>query len=677
MVQGSVALLLSGALFATVAWSDSTALRGVYAEDIDASVEPCDDMFQYSNGKWHRENPVPASQPRWSRRWQAGEIAKDQLRTILESASRSNAPAGSSERQIGDFYAACMDETALNRLGVQPVQPLLDQIDSIRRPADLQRVFAALHAIAIDVPFRLHADSDSRDPTRVIANISAAGRGRGLPDRDSYLSSEPRFQAVRDRYKTYIVNLLQLAGSSAAQARVAADTVLRMETQFAQASLDNVSQRNPKAMDNKRTFAELRKLTPTFDWQAYYAASGLQPGDVNVVELRLMEEFERQLRATSLADWKTYLRWHVLDSAAPSLSDPFVQQEFDFRSAFLRGATQIRPRAVRCAEATDSALGEALGQKYVEQFFSADAKARVQTMVDNLRLAMRETIEGLTWMTPPTKARALEKLAAFHAKVGYPDRWKDYAGVSIRRDAYWESVLAGRRFAVSDGRTTINRPVDRSRWDMTPPTSNAGYRALRNEIIIPAGILQPPAFDMRAVDAINYGAIGSVIGHEIIHGFDDKGAQYDGQGRLSNWWAAEDLANFKARGECVVQQYQNYSIEPGIHHNGRLTLGEAIADQAGVRLAYRALQIAQRGKPAAPTLDGLTPEQQFFIAWGQFRGDVERPEFARSMMQSDNHPTGKYRVVGPLSNLPEFQQTFACQAGQPMVRPAPQRCDVW
>ncbi|WP_293854005.1 M13 family metallopeptidase [Steroidobacter sp.] len=677
MIHGSVALLLSSSLFASAAWSDTAALRGVYVGDIDASVEPCDDMFQHSNGKWHRENPVPASQPRWSRRWEAGEIAKDQLRTILEAAARSNAPAGSSERQIGDFYAACMDESALNRLGVRPVQPLLDRVDAIRQPADLQQAIATLHAVAIDVPFRLHAESDSHDPTRVIANIAGAGRGRGLPDRDYYLSSEPRFEAARDRYKLYIAKLLQLAGTSAEKAKAAAETVLRMETQFARASLDNVSQRNPKAMDNQRSFAELRKLTPTFDWQAYYGASGLQPGDVNVVELRLMEEFDRQLRSTSLADWKTYLRWHVLDSAAPSLSAPFVQEEFDFRSAYLRGATQIRPRAVRCAEATDIALGEALGQKYVEQYFSPEAKARAQTMVDNLRLALRETIEELTWMTPPTKARALEKLAAFQAKVGYPDRWKDYSSVSIRRDAYWESVLAGRRFAVSDGRATINRPVDRSRWDMTPPTSNAGYRALRNEIIIPAGILQPPSFDMQAVDAVNYGAIGSVIGHELIHGFDDKGSQYDGQGRLNNWWAADDLANFKSRGECIVQQYENYFVEPGIHHNGRLTLGEAIADQAGVRLAYRALKISQRGKPAAPMLDGLTPEQQFFISWGQFRGDVERPEFARSMMQSDNHPTGKYRVVGPLSNLTEFQQTFACRAGQPMVRPAPQRCEVW
>lgn len=677
MVRVSAALLLSSSLFAVAAWSESTALRGVYPGDIDPSVAPCDDIFEYANGKWRRENPVPASQSRWSRRWEAGEIAKDQLREILEAAARSEAPAGTSERQIGDFYAGCMDETAVNRLGVQPLQPLLHQIDSIRGQADLQRVIATLHAIAIDVPFRLYGDSDSHDPARVIAQIAGAGRGRGLPDRDYYLSSEPRFEAARDRYKAYIAKLLQLAGSAEAQAKSAAETVLRMETQFARAALDNVSQRNPKAMDNKRSFADLRKLTPTFDWRAYYDASGLQPGAVNVVELRLMEEFERQLRATALADWRTYLRWHVLDSAAPSLSAPFVQEEFDFRSAYLRGAKQIRPRSVRCAEATDSALGEALGRKYVEQYFSPAAKARVREMVDNLLLAMRETIEELSWMTQPTKARALEKLSTFHVKVGYPDRWKDYGSVSIRRDAYWESLLAGRRFAVQDGRATINQPVDRDRWDMTPPTSNAGYRALRNEIIIPAGILQPPAFDMQAVDAVNYGAIGAVIGHEISHGFDDKGAQYDGQGRLNNWWAADDLANFKARGECVVRQYESYFIEPGIHHNGRLTLGEAIADQAGVRLAYRALMISRRGKPAGPTLDGLTPEQQFFVAWGQFRGDEERPEFARSMMQSDNHPTGKYRVVGPLSNLTEFQQTFACQAGQPMVRPAPQRCEVW
>lgn len=652
-------------------------LRGVYADDIDAATDPCEDAFEYANGKWRNENPVPASQPRWSRRWQAGEAAKDQLREILEEAARSKSPAGSIDRQIGDFYASCMNEAGVNRLGVQPLQPLLQKIAAIRQLAELQNVIAVLHGIAVDVPFRLYGDSDSQDPERVIAQIGGPGRGRGLPDREYYLSSEPRFAAARLRYEEYIAALLRLAGDTDAKARASAATILHMETQFAQASLDNVSQRNPRAMDNKRSFAELQKLTPSFDWRTYYAASGLQPGDVNVVELKFLGEFERQLRHTPLADWKVYLRWHVLDSAASSLSEPFVREEFNFRSAYLRGAKQMKSRALRCADATDSALGEALGQRYVEKYFPPEAKVRVQRMVENLLQAMRETIEQLPWMTQQTKANALEKLSRFHVKVGYPDRWKDYSGVPINREGYWESVLAGRRFAVQDHRATIGRHMDRSRWDMTPPTSNAGYRALRNEIIIPAGILQPPAFDMRAVDAVNYGAIGSVIGHEISHGFDDKGAQYDGQGRLHNWWAAEDLANFRARGECVVRQYDGYFIEPGVHHNGRFVLGEAIADQAGVRLALRAFRIAQRGHAVAPTLDGLTPEQQFFVAWGQFRGDEERPEFARSMMQSDNHPTGRYRVVGPLSNLAEFREAFACRAGQTMVRPQPQRCEIW
>lgn len=656
---------------------NAAELRGVYPGDIDSAVAPCDDMFEYANGRWRRENPVPASQPRWSRRWQAGELTKDRLREILETAASGNAAPGSIERQIGDFYAGCMNESAIEHLDATPVGPLLQQIEAIRRPADLQRAIAMLHSVAIDVPFRLYGAADSHDPGTVIAQIGKPGRGRGLPDRDYYLSDEPRFKATRRRYGAYIAKLLQLAGSTETRAKTSADIVLRMETEFARATLDNVSQRNPKAMDNKRSFAQLRKLTPTFDWQMYYRASGLRHGAVNIVELRLMTEFERQLRTTPLADWRAYLRWHVLDAAAPSLPRRFVNEEFEFRGVYLNGAKQIKPRALRCVEATDSALGEALGQRYVEKYFPPEAKVRVQTMVDNLLSAMRETLEELPWMTPPTKARALEKLSTLHAKIGYPDRWKDYSAVPIRRDAYWESVLASRRYAVSDDRATINQPVDTGRWDMSPPTSNAGYRALRNEIVFPAGILQPPAFDMLALDAVNYGAIGSVIGHEIIHGFDDKGSQYDARGRLSNWWAPADLVNFKARAECVVRQYESYFIEPGIHHNGRFSLGENIADQAGVRLAYRALQISRRGKPAAPSLDELTPEQQFFVAWGQFRGDQERPEFARAMMQGDNHATGKYRVIGSLVNLTEFQQAFSCKAGQPMVRQAPQRCDIW
>jgi endothelin-converting enzyme/putative endopeptidase len=425
------------------------------------------------------------------------------------------------------------------------------------------------------------------------------------------------------------------------------------------------------------SFAELQKLTPHFDWAVYSQRVGVQIGDPNVAEPKFMTEFDRQLASTPAAEWKTYLKWHLLNSAAPSLSDAFVAEDFAFNGAYLSGAKEMKPRWKRCVESTDRQLGEALGRKYVEKHFPPEEKARMQELVKNLRLAMGETIEGLEWMTAQTKQRALEKLSTFNPKIGYPDKWKDYSRVAISRTSYWDDVVAGRKFNVEDNLATIGKPLDRGRWGMTPPTSDAYYNPLLNEIVFPAGILQPPAFSMSSNDAVNYGAIGVVIGHEISHGFDDQGAQYDAQGRLNNWWTEEDLKRFQEKTACVVNQFDNYFVEPGLHHNGKLVLGESIGDLAGAKIAYRAFQISQKGKPPLPAIDGFTPDQQFFLAWGQFRGDAVRPEFARTMVQGDPHPIGKFRVIGPVSNLPEFQKAFSCKPGAPMVRPADQRCEVW
>ena len=657
------------------AHSQSTPLRGIEVGDLNRSVDACTDFFEYANGKWRAENPIPPSMSRWSRRWAAGESTKDQLRELLEASALMKAPKGSVDQLTGNFYASCMDEARIESLGVRPVQPLVEEIDRMRAPADLTATIARLHNISIAVPFALFGGSDAANPSFVLAQFYASGLG--MPDRDYYLKTEPRFAEAREKYLTYITRLFSLSGSDAAAAKREAATVMRIETDLAKASLDNVTRRNPQAMYHKMSFADLQKLTPGFEWKTYYTAHGLQLGDVDVTEPKFMQEVARQLTATPLADWKIYLKWHVLNSAAPSLSADFVKANFEFDEAYLNGAKEMKPRWKRCVETTDALLGEALGQKYVAKYFPPEAKARMQELVKNLRLAMGETIQGLTWMSAPTKARELEKLGTFDPKVGYPDRWKDYSKVAIRRDAFWESSLAGRKFNVQDDRATINKPVDRGRWGMTPPTSNAYYNPLLNEIVFPAGILQPPAFSVQAADAINYGAIGVVIGHEISHGFDDQGAQFDAQGRLKNWWTDEDLKKFQARGECVVKQFDGYFVEPGLHHNGKLVLGESIGDLAGAKIAYRAFKIAQRGKPPAPTIDGFTPDQQFFIAWGQFRGDAIRAEAQRTMVQGDPHPTGKYRVIGPVSNLPEFQQAFSCKAEASMVRPPGERCEVW
>jgi endothelin-converting enzyme/putative endopeptidase len=650
--------------------------KGIETGDLDRGAPACTDFFQFANGTWRADNPIPPSMVRWSRRWAAGETAKEQLKAILdEVAAKSSWTPGSVEQLIGDDYAACMDEARVDAQGLLPIRPLLAEIDGLKDTAGVQRMIGRLHELAINVPFGVASGSDNHEPTQVIAQVYASGLG--LPDRDYYVKTEPRFQEAREKYRAHVASTFKLAGASEAEARAAAETVFAMEKQLAEASLDNVALRDPQATDHKTTFAKLQKLAPRFDWAAYFDAAKLPRVDLNVTEPKFLAELDRQLVETPLGSWQTYLKWQLLHSAASELSTPFVLEDFGFYGRQLGGAKELKPRWKRCAESTDQLLGEALGRKYTEKYFPPAAKARMQELVKNLLLAMGDTIRGLAWMGDATKAKALEKLATFNPKIGYPDKWKDYSSVRITRGSHWSNVAAGRAFNVDDDRAQIGKPVDRGRWGMTPPTSNAYYNPLLNEIVFPAGILQPPAFSMQAADAVNYGAIGVVIGHEISHGFDDQGAQYDAQGRLSNWWTDADLKKFQERGQCVVDQFEEYFIEPGIHHNGKLVLGESIGDLAGARIAYRAFKKSLEGKPEAPALDGFTPEQQFFIAWGQFRGDAIRPETQRLMAQSDPHPIGKYRVIGPLSNLPEFQQVFACPADAPMVRPAAKRCDVW
>jgi len=667
---GTIAVVVPAARAA-----EPPAPKGIELGDLDRSAAPCTDFFEFANGTWRAQNPIPPSMVRWSRRWAAGESAKEQLKAILDDVSaKTSWPKGSVEQLIGDHYAACLDEKRIDELGVEPIRPLLAEIDAAASLDAVQKLVRRFHEMAIPVPFALSSSPDPHEPSRVIANLSASGLG--LPDRDYYVKAEPRFQEAREKYKVHVAHMLELAGASRADSRKGAEAVFAFEKQLAEASLDNVALRDPKATDHKTTFVALTNLTPMFDWPAYFAEAKLPKDALNVSEPAFMKALDRLLGQGTLADWKTYLRWHLVRSAAPWLSKPFVDESFGFYEKYLGGAAEMKPRWKRCAESTDELLGEALGKKYVEKHFPPEAKARMQELVNNLLLAMGDTIRGLDWMSPATKAKALEKLATFNPKIGYPDRWKDYSRVKVARDAFWADVVEGRRFNVQDDRGQIGKPVDRGRWGMTPPTSNAYYNPLLNEIVFPAGILQPPAFDVKAVDAVNYGAIGVVIGHEISHGFDDEGSQFDAKGRLANWWTPEDLKKFQARGQCVVDQFEGYFVEPGIHHNGKLVLGESIGDLAGARIAYRAFQIAQRARKA-PTLDGFTPAQQFFIAWGQFRGDAIRPETQRLMVQGDPHPIGKYRVIGPLSNLPEFQEAFSCPTDAPMVRPADRRCEVW
>jgi endothelin-converting enzyme/putative endopeptidase len=647
----------------------------VHLEDMDKSANACTDFYQYANGSWRAKNPIPPSMSRWSRRWQAGEESKSELKGILEAVGeRHDWRRGSPEQLIGDFYGACMDEKHIDQVGFAPVTPLLKEIDAARTPAQLQSVIRHLESFGVLAPVAVRSTPDVHDPSQTIADIVTAGLG--MPDRDYYLRPESRFKEARAKYLAHVSKMLELAGAPASQAQHDAQRVFRMEKAFALASLDNVSLRNPAATDHKMSFAALTSLAPAFDWKSYFTDAVIPKGALNVDEPKFLREVSRALQQTPLADWRVYLRWHFLHASAEGLSRPFVEENFAFYEAYLGGAKELKPRWKRCAEDTDRLLGDALGQKYVEKYFPPPAKERARQMVANIIAAMHDTLSGLTWMSPQTKEQALAKLASLQPNIGYPDKWKSYAGLDIVPDNYWSDLLAANTWNVSDDRGLIGKPTERGRFEETPPTSDASYNPQLNAIFFPAGILQPPAFDAKAVDAVNYGGIGVVIGHEISHGFDDQGAQFDAQGRLRNGWTAEDLKRFHERTACVAHQFDGYFIEPGIHHNGQLVLGESIADLAGVRVSFLAFHKAQQQHPA-PTVDGLTPDQQFFIAWGQWRGDEIRPEEQRRMVQGDPHPIAKYRVVGPLSNLTEFARAFSCKTGAAMVRTGTQRCEVW
>ena len=654
------------------AYADSPS---VHLEDMDTGANACTDFYKYANGSWRENNPIPPSMSRWSRRWQAGEEAKNQLKDILETVvQRHDWQRGSPEQLIGDFYGSCMDERHIDQAGLAPVTPILAQIDAAHTPAQLQGVIRHLQSFGVLAPVAVRSTPDVHDPAQTIADIGSAGLG--MPDRDYYLKPEPRFIETRAKYLAHVAKMLELAGAPPQQAQLDAQAVFRMEKAFALASLDNVSLRNPKATDHKMSFAALERLAPAFDWNRYFTEAGIPKTDLNVDEPRFLRAVSLELQQAPLADWRVYLRWQFLHASVDGLSTPFVEENFAFYGAYLGGAKELKPRWKRCAESTDRLLGDALGQKYVEKFFPPAAKVRAQQMVTDIIAAMHDTLNGLTWMSPQTKGQALAKLATLRPNIGYPDKWKSYAGVDIVPDSYWGNLLAASIWNVNDDRGLIGKSTDRGRFDETPPTSDASYNPLLNAIFFPAGILQPPAFDASAVDAVNYGGIGVVIGHEISHGFDDEGAQFDAQGRLRNWWTAADLKRFHERTACVARQFDGYFIEPGIHHNGQLVLGESIADLAGVRVSFLAFQKAQQQHPA-PSVAGLTPDQQFFIAWGQWRGDETRPEEQRRMVQGDPHPIAKYRVIGPLSNLTEFAHAFSCKAGAAMVRNDAQRCEVW
>jgi endothelin-converting enzyme/putative endopeptidase len=655
--------------------AQGAAPRGIERNDMDRTADPCTDFYAFANGAWRAANPIPAGTQRWSRRTAAREMNRQQLQTLLEElAAKPDRPRGSVAQQLGDHFAACMNEAAIDTAGVTPLAPLIADIAAVQDTAGVQRMIRRLHELAIPVPFALTGASDYRDPESVVVNIAAGSLG--LPDRDDYLKPEPHFAERREKYRAHVAKLLTLSGMAAVPAGKAADEILALETRLAEASLPPAVAADPAATAHKLSFTQLSQIAPRVDWESYFAEAGLSRIDVNVAEPAFIERLDRELEATSISTWNAYLTWHLLESAAPWLSRPFADASFAFKDKDLGGATAMKPRAMRCLESTEALLGEPLGRVYAERYFPPAAKSKVQEIVRNLRAVLKDDLGELKWMSDATRREALAKVEAYDVKVGYPDAWTDYSALVIRRDAFWANVAAGRRFGVDVDRKRVGQRATRAIWQLPPSSPDAYIDVQLNLMALPAGFLQPWAFDLAASDAVNYGAIGAGIAHDLTHAIDALGADFDAAGQPRNWWIERDRDAFQKLGQCVADQYEGYAIEPGVHHQGKQVLGEAIGDLAGVRLAYRALHRSMQREPV-PSIDGFSPDQQFFIAWGQFRGAAESLDLQRQMVKADPHPIAKYRVIGPLSNTPEFQQAFACQTGSAMVRPPEQRCVVW
>ena len=642
---------------------------------IDNTCKPCDDFYQFSIGKWNAANPIPANQTRWGKRWAGADGNLDVLKSILEDPSLRSAAAGSGPRLIGDFYGACVDTASVDARGAKPLEPSLKRIREIADRRALEQEIATLHRQGLSAGFSFSASPDTDNPGQMISAISAAGLG--MPDRDYYLKDDEKSKATRDRYLKHIETLLDLSGWHAAEARDAAATILKLETAMARERLSRVERRDPYKVSTRVEVAKLADYAPHFEWQAFFRATGAPyEGTVRMVDPKGVREFDKEVTDWVLADWKTMLSWEVIRSGARDLSAPFRDEMYDFVDKYLAGRAEPLPRWKYCVNRTDEMLGDALGKAYTDKVFPAAAKAKMQEMVRNILAALKDSINGLEWMSPETKQKALEKLAAVHPKVGYPDKWALYTGLEISRRDFFGDVERSTRYAQKDEISQIAKPVDRARWGMTAPTSNAYYSPQMNEIVFPAGILVAPMFSLDADDAANYGGIGVVIGHEISHGFDDQGSQFDAEGRLKNWWTPEDRKRFEERAQCVVNQFDNYLIEPGVGHNGKLVLGESIGDLAGARIAYLAYMKSLEGKPRPPVINGFTAEQRFFLAWGQARGDETRIEQQRLMVVTDAHPVAKFRVLGPLQNMPEFKQAFGCKETDAMVR-GERSCRIW
>ncbi len=673
-------LLLAGisslCLFAADSATSAPPSSGIDLKAIDKSVSPCVDFYQYACGAWARNNPIPPEFASWGRFQELADRNQAELREVAEDAA-SNVSRSPLDQKVGVFYSTCMDEAAADKAGAAPIQPELERIREISQKSDLPAEVARLHNQGVGVLFRFGPEADPDNSGVNMADIDQGGLG--LPERDFYFRTDPKSVELRAKYQAHLSRLLQLPGEPAAKADANAAAILEFETALAKASLDNVSRRNPHLLVHKMPVADFTKLAPGFDFNDYLKARGTPPFTIiNVSTPDFLKGLNAALDSTSLDVIKVYLAAHYISANAPLLSQAFVDEDFSFNDQTLTGAKVLRPRWKRCITLTDRSLGEALGEKFVERYFGEVGKQKTLEMVGLIERAMATDIDSLTWMSDATKQQALVKLKEVTNKIGYPEKWRDYSSVQVVAGDLVGNADRAREFEVKRRLDKIGQPVDRLEWGMTPPTVNAYYSPQQNNINFPAGILQPPFFTASADMAVNFGGIGAVVGHELTHGFDDQGSQFDGNGNLRDWWTPQDAAAFKQRVDCISNEYSGFAPLPDVHINGKLTLGENGADNAGMRLAYMALMTSLANNTvSSKSLDGYTPQQRFFLGFGQIWCLNMREEALRVQLRTNPHSPGPYRVNGTVENMPEFSTAFGCKQGDPMFADPAKACRVW
>jgi putative endopeptidase len=644
--------------------------------NMDITISPGEDFFQYANGGWIANNPIPDEYSRYGSFEKLTEENYAKLKTLFNQVAGSDADKGSIEQKIRDFYNTGMDSAKIEKEGIAPLKADLEKIDNLQNTKEVQNHLAYMHSHGIYPGFYIFAYADEKNSDMVIAQLMQGGLG--LPDRDYYTSDDGRSKELRKAYTDHLKKMFSLLGDSRDAAERNAATVMAMETRLAIASMTRLDRRDPHKTYHKMNVKKLQKTTPLFNWQLYFDGIGLtDPGDLNVRQPQFFTEFSDMMNDVELDDWKTYLRWHLINSTASCLSPDFVEQDFEFYGKMLSGKKALQPRWKRVMNATSSALGEAVGQLYVKKYFPPAAKKRMLDLVENLKVSLEERIETLDWMGGETQKAALSKLETMNVKIGYPDKWIDYSPLEIKADSYILNVMRADNFNFQRDMAKVNKPVDPDEWHMNPQTVNAYYSPTSNEIVFPAAILQPPFFNMKADDAVNYGAIGVVIGHEMTHGFDDQGRQYDVDGNLRDWWTEEDAKRFDQRTQVLVDQYNRFSVFDTLHVDGKLTLGENIADLGGLNISYQALQKALKENPQPKTIDGFTPAQRFFLAYAQVWRQSIRPEELQRRLKEDVHSPGRFRTNGPIANMPEFHAAFDVKSGEALYKPENERAVIW